>query len=136
MTKPLNIISKNPLSTRFHKLICEALEARGDNPDESNHLITFLAGRFVSYKVAQDDVDLNGETIIQPGDKKQPRKIINPAGYVRDKAYKDIFEGLKELGLTPKSKAALQLENAEAKQKREELLRAMQSQPQIGEDDL
>ncbi|WOX54448.1 P27 family phage terminase small subunit [Aeromonas sp. CD] len=136
MTKPLNITSKNALGTRFHKLICDALEARGDSPDEFNVLITLLAARFVSYKTAQDDVDVNGECIDQVGDKGQVRKVINPSCHARDKAYKDIFEGLKELGLTPKSKAALQLENNEAKLKREELLKAMQSQPQIGEDDL
>ncbi|WP_421292946.1 P27 family phage terminase small subunit [Aeromonas veronii] len=136
MTKPINIIAKHRNSTAFHKLICEALEARGDDPSEYNIQITVLSTRFVTFKIAQEDVDLNGETIDQKGDKGQVRKIQNPAGLVRDKAYKDIFEGLKELGLTPKSKAALQLENAEAKQKREELLRAMQSQPQIGEDDL
>lgn len=136
MLKPLNITTKNALGTRFHRLICEALEARGDSADEFNVLITFLSARFVSFKTAQDDIDVNGETIIQQGDKYQDRKIQNPMGYVRDKAYKDIFEGLKELGLTPKSKAALQLENNEAKLKREVLLKAMQSGPALSEDDL
>lgn len=136
MTKPLNLIPRNKLSALFHRLISDALDARGDNPDEFNVLITLLAARFVSYKTSQDDVDANGETIDQVGDKGQVRKIINPSCYSRDKAYKDIFEGLKELGLTPKSKAALQLENADAKLKREELLKAMQSQPKLDEDDL
>ncbi|WP_429098098.1 P27 family phage terminase small subunit [Aeromonas veronii] len=136
LTKPLNLIPRNKLSTMFHKLICEALEARGDCPNDFNVMITLLAARFVSYKTAQDDVDLNGETIDQVGDKGQVRKIINPSCYSRDKAYKDIFEGLKELGLTPKSKAALQLENADAKLKREELLKAMTTAPKLDEDDL
>ncbi|MGU5666129.1 P27 family phage terminase small subunit [Aeromonas hydrophila] len=134
--KNTNLIAKNRLSTLFQKLLCDALEARGDSPDEFSVLITMVSSRYVAFKTAQDDIDTLGETIDQVGDKGQVRKIQNPMGYVRDKAYKDIFEGLKELGLTPKSKAALQLESADAKLKREELLKAMQSSYQSGEDDL
>ncbi len=136
MTKPLNLIPRNKLSTLFHRLISEAIEARGDSPDDFNVLITLLSSRYVSFRTAQDNIDIDGETISQIGDKRQELTKINPSVHVRDKAYKDIFEGLKELGLTPKSKAALQLENADAKLKREELLKAMTSAPKLDEDDL
>ncbi|CAJ1840182.1 MULTISPECIES: P27 family phage terminase small subunit [Aeromonas] len=136
MTKPLTIISKSRNSNAFHKLLCDAISARGDDPDEFNHLITLVSSRFALYKEAQAHIEADGLILSQTGDKRQVRKLENPAINIADKAYRSIFEGLKELGLTPKSKAALQLENNEAKLKREELLKAMQSQPQIGEDDL
>ncbi|WEE28329.1 MULTISPECIES: P27 family phage terminase small subunit [Aeromonas] len=136
MTKPITIISKSRNSNAFHKLLCDAISARGDDPNEFNPFITLVSSRFELYKEAQAHIEADGLILAQTGDKRQIRKLENPAINIADKAYRAIFEGLKELGLTPKSKAALQLENAEAKQKRDELIKAIHSKPEIGEDDL
>lgn len=118
--------------TLYTDLLTKALEANGIDPALFMIAIVFQAERFATYKRAHIELMTDGDMIIQPGDKGQPRKIQSPLVYVRDKAFKDLQDGLKEFGLTPKSKAAIQAESPDANAARMELIKALTQLPSIG----
>lgn len=116
------LINKSAASSEFYKSVDANLTARGTSTAEFNIYVSLLAERYATYRQVQDAINATELTITQVGDKKQDRTIKNPLNEIRDRSLKDVMDGLKELGLTPKSKAALQLEDADAKLKREELI--------------
>lgn len=116
------LINKSPASSEFYKSVDANLAARGASTAEFNIYVSLLSERYATYRQVQDEINATELTITQVGDKKQDRTIKNPLNEIRDRSLKDVMDGLKELGLTPKSKAALQLEDADAKLKREELM--------------
>ncbi|MGE6114102.1 P27 family phage terminase small subunit [Aeromonas salmonicida] len=116
------LINKSAASSEFYKSVDANLTARGASTTEFNIYVSLLSERYATYRQVQDAINATELTITQVGDKKQDRTIKNPLNEIRDRSLKDVMDGLKELGLTPKSKAALQLEDADAKLKREELM--------------
>ncbi|TNH82851.1 hypothetical protein CF138_17270 [Aeromonas hydrophila] len=116
------LINKSAASSEFYKSVDANLTARGASITEFNIYVSLLSERYATYRQVQDAINATELTITQVGDKKQDRTIKNPLNEIRDRSLKDVMDGLKELGLTPKSKAALQLEDADAKLKREELM--------------
>lgn len=116
------LINKSAASSEFYKSVDANLTARGASTAEFNIYVSLLSERYATYRQAQDAINATELTITQVGDKKQDRTIKNPLNEIRDRSLKDVMDGLKELGLTPKSKAALQLEDANAQAKREELM--------------
>ncbi len=129
--------SKVPLITTkkmFYDLLQEALAQRGIETDEYKLHLMLLAERFQTYRYAQDILTNEGEYIIQLGDQKQTRTVVHPLSKVRDSQYAAIISGLKEYGLTPKSKADLQLVNNEASAAMEQIMNLLNSNDDNDED--
>ncbi|ASX13061.1 hypothetical protein CK627_20865 [Aeromonas dhakensis] len=124
--------------TLYTDLLVKALEANGIDPTLYLLAIAFQAERFATYKRAHIELMTDGDMITQPGDKGQPRKIQSPLVHVRDRAFKDLQDGLKEFGLTPKSKSAIQAESPSANEARMDLIKALTQLPTLdgGEYDL
>ncbi|MFL9601592.1 P27 family phage terminase small subunit [Aeromonas dhakensis] len=122
MAKNPRIVPLTSTTKTFYELLCITLEERGINPEEYKIHLQLLSERFRIYRYAQDILLKDGEFITQIGDQKQERMTFHPLTKVRDQAYKDIVQGLKEYGLTAKSKADLQMVNTEAQSAMEQLM--------------
>ncbi|ELO1557460.1 P27 family phage terminase small subunit [Aeromonas hydrophila] len=125
--RPSKVVPLITTKKMFYELFQSALEERGIDPNEFKLLAMLLSERFQVYRAAQDILYTTGEFIQQVGDKKQDRLTFHPLTKVRDAAYKDIFAGLKECGLTPKSKADLQFVNNETNKAMDQIMNLLNS---------
>lgn len=122
--------SKDKIHKAFYKVLRTSMAYTIQEFSEYEIHMKLLCDRFVTYYNATEDVRIRGETITQIGDKGQEREILNPYSAVRDKAYKDIIDGLRECGLTVRSKSQLNSKGAEGNDN-DDLLRALNGDIEI-----
>ncbi len=122
MAKNPRIVPLVSFTKTVYGLLRVIVEAKGINPDQYYFHLMLLAERCRVYREAQDILFRDGEHIEQIGDQKQDMLKKHPLQTTRDVAYKDIVQGLKEYGLTPKSNADLSLVNTEAQSAMEQLM--------------
>ncbi|MBL0603797.1 P27 family phage terminase small subunit [Aeromonas salmonicida] len=119
----------------FYDLLLEAVEGRGIDPTEYKIHLSILAESFQTYREVQNILSTEGEYVKQLGDKKQDMLKLHPLSKVRDSQRAFIAKELKEYGLTPKSKADLQLVNNEAASAMEQIMKLINGDEEEGEDD-
>ncbi|HCG5938588.1 hypothetical protein BBM40_01045 [Vibrio parahaemolyticus] len=102
-------LETNKIIRRFYKDLMVFAEQQNKATEADKLAAMMIADMFFIYKEAQLAL-FNPETgepevvIQQIGDKGQVRRIPNPAIKVMDDTHKRIMDGLRDFGMTPKSR--------------------------------
>ncbi|MCX7128068.1 P27 family phage terminase small subunit [Aeromonas sp.] len=113
--KPPRLMLKTKESKDFYQALQHSL-ANSDlfNPEQDQLLLSLMAEQYQIYKLALNEVQLNGAWFTQIGDKNQERVVKAPAMTVVAEQAKFLRECLKELALTPRARAAIKIEQQQA----------------------
>jgi P27 family predicted phage terminase small subunit len=113
--KPPRLMLKTKESRDFYQALQQSL-ADSDlfNPEQDQLLLSLMAEQYQIYKLALNEVHLNGAWVSQVGDQKQPRLIKTPAVSIVAEQAKFLRDCLKELALTPRARAAIKIEQQQA----------------------
>lgn len=113
--KPPRLMLKTKESKDFYQALQQSL-ADSDlfNPEQDQLLLSLMAEQYQIYKLALNEVQLNGAWFTQIGDKNQERVVKAPAMTVVAEQAKFLRDCLKELALTPRARAAIKIEQQQA----------------------
>jgi P27 family predicted phage terminase small subunit len=113
--KPPRLMHKTKESKDFYQALQQSL-ADSDlfNHEQDQLLLSLMAEQYQIYKLALNEVHLNGAWFTQIGDKNQERVVKAPAMTVVAEQAKFLRECLKELALTPRARAAIKIEQQQA----------------------
>ncbi|PKQ78080.1 P27 family phage terminase small subunit [Aeromonas sobria] len=110
MRSAQEIQPQDPAAKLFLEAVIDA--AAANNQLDINQDYIFLAVLATQYQVleaAMKDIEAYGINLTTTGDKGQDRVTKNPSVSTAADASKTILNGLKEMGLTPKSRAQMNL---------------------------
>lgn len=113
--KPPRLMLKTKEAKAYYQQLSEALlQDELFNEQKDQLFLALMAEQYDIYKQALDEVQLNGAWFTQIGDKNQERVVKAPAMSVLAEQAKFLRDCLKELALTPKSRASIKLEQQQA----------------------
>ena len=116
--KPPSILGTDPIAIEYYNELLQAAKLANTATQSDKLAAVFAAHQYSIYERALYSLydPITGVLDIeieQIGDKGQVRRIVNPAVSVMDQAHKRLTDLLKEFGLTPKARKAVEQIEAE-----------------------
>lgn len=117
--KPPSILGTDPIAIEYYNELLTAAKLANTATQSDKLAAVFAAHQYSIYERALYSLydPITGVLDIeieQIGDKGQVRRIVNPAVSVMDQAHKRLTDLLKEFGLTPKARKAVEALAAES----------------------
>lgn len=137
--KPLksaqNLILEDPAAKLFLEAVIDAANSSGQMDIAQDYLfLMMLAQQYQIYDAAMKDIECYGINLTILGDKGQDRITKNPSVTTATEASKAVMAGLKEMGLTPKARAQMNVILAQPKEVNP-VLAALKARDEDGDDD-